>query len=153
MVGKPNGFSWDARRALATILALLALEGCAQVQTAGVGGVSHGIPAPAPEAPAAGAGPARPILAAAQLQSLNTLTGRELIARLGMPDFMRRDPPSEIWQYRSAACVLDVYLFTGDGESKVAYLATRDRRDPATPANGCTPFAPPAQTASAAPVS
>src|SRR5262245_27258158 len=30
---------------------------------------------------------------------------------LGMPKLVRRDDPAEVWQYRSNACVLDVFLY------------------------------------------
>jgi hypothetical protein len=83
------------------------------------------------------------------LQGLRSLTGQDLIARIGTPDFVRRDPPAEIWQYRNATCVLDVFLFQEEGGTRVAYLASRDRQNPGVPVNACTPFAPPSQTAAA----
>ena len=37
------------------------------------------------------------------------------------------DPPAELWQYRSADCVLDVFLYGDGGSYRVVRSATRDR--------------------------
>jgi hypothetical protein len=87
-------------------------------------------------------GPLRPQLEVAQLIALKDISQRDLVARLGEPDFTRRDPPAEIWQYRSASCVLDVFLYPDDGELKVLHTATRDRARLKVPENTCSPFAP-----------
>ncbi|WP_189049877.1 hypothetical protein [Aliidongia dinghuensis] len=84
--------------------------------------------------------PARAHFAVAEMASLHDMSDRQLVQRLGTPDFTRRDPPAEIWQYRSASCVLDVFLYPGDGGLKVAHATTRDRIKLGTPDNGCTPF-------------
>ncbi len=79
---------------------------------------------PAPPEPA----PAEP--ASARITELPVLTGlgpAELVALFGEPDFRRRDPPAELWQYRSADCVLDVFLYGEDGSYRVVRSATRDR--------------------------
>jgi hypothetical protein len=39
------------------------------------------------------------------------LQARELEEFLGAPKLVRHDAPAEVWQYRSAACVLDVFLY------------------------------------------
>ena len=44
----------------------------------------------------------------------NLTTGLDrqlLITLLGEPGFMRRDGPAEIWQYKTLACTLDVFLY------------------------------------------
>jgi hypothetical protein len=84
----------------------------------------------------------RPQLAVAQLASLKDLSQAEIVARLGTPDTTRRDPPAEIWQYRGAACVLDVFLYPEGGGLKVLYAGTRERARLSAPPNNCTPFAP-----------
>ena len=84
----------------------------------------------------------RPALEVAQLASLKTLSTQDLIDRLGQPDFTRRDPPAEIWQYRSSTCVLNVFLYPEDGQMKVLDAATRDRDRLQAPENNCTPFGP-----------
>ncbi len=85
--------------------------------------------------------PARPHFSLTEMASLNAMSDRQLVQRLGAPDFTRRDPPAEIWQYRSASCVLDVFLYPEDGGLKVVHATTRDRAQLGTPDNGCTPFA------------
>jgi hypothetical protein len=86
--------------------------------------------------------PGHPQLEVAQLASLETLSTAALIARLGEPDFTRRDPPAEIWQYRGATCVLDIFLYPEAGEMRVLHAATRDRDRLEAPENRCTPFGP-----------
>ncbi|MFM9842099.1 MAG: hypothetical protein ACKVOI_03925 [Dongiaceae bacterium] len=45
---------------------------------------------------------------------------------LGMPKLVRRDDPAEVWQYRSSACVLDVFLYPVEtGAQQVRYLEAR----------------------------
>ena len=39
------------------------------------------------------------------------LQARELEEFLGTPKLVRHDAPAEVWQYRSTACVLDVFLY------------------------------------------
>jgi len=87
--------------------------------------------------------PGQPVLEVAQLGDLKALSSQALVARLGQPDFTRQDPPAQIWQYRSASCVLDVFLYPeDDGQMKVAHAATRDRERLQAPENACSPFAP-----------
>ena len=102
---------------------------------------------PVPSPAAIAAAPAAPLLQhptleVAQLASLKTLSTQDLIDRLGRPDFTRRDPPAEIWQYRSTTCVLNVFLYPEDGQMKVLDAATRDRDRLQAPENNCTPFGP-----------
>lgn len=41
---------------------------------------------------------------------------------LGEPAMVRHEPPAEVWQYRSDACVLDVYVY-----DTVKYAEVRER--------------------------
>jgi len=43
--------------------------------------------------------------------SLQGLSGGGVINALGQPEFIRRDQPAKIWQYRGTACTLDVFLY------------------------------------------
>jgi len=86
--------------------------------------------APAPIVPAAAP-------ADAALPRLTGRTRADLALLLGTPDFVRRDPPAEIWQYRSAACVLDLFLYPEAGEFQVTYAETRDRRSMRRAGPGC----------------
>lgn len=85
-------------------------------------------------------GAARPHFSLTEMASLTQMSDRQLTQRLGAPDFTRHDAPAEIWQYRSASCVLDVFLYPEDGGLKVVHATTRDRIKLGTPNNSCTPF-------------
>lgn len=47
---------------------------------------------------------------------------------LGKPVFTRRDAPAEIWQYRSRACTLDLFLYDEGGSQTVAHYAVRSQQ-------------------------
>lgn len=85
-----------------------------------------------PEPSIAVAEPPAPLVApaASRVLELDKLTGlgaAELVAMLGQPDFRRSDPPAELWQYRSADCVLDVFLYGAAGAYRVVHSETHDR--------------------------
>lgn len=50
---------------------------------------------------------------------------RDLEKLLGAPKLVRRDAPAEIWQYRSEACVLDVFLYQVAAGAEVKYAEAR----------------------------
>ncbi|MEQ8667218.1 MAG: hypothetical protein RIC16_15980 [Rhodospirillales bacterium] len=53
--------------------------------------------------------------------------GAEIAGVLGEPGFVRRDPPAELWQYRTGACTLDLFFYDEGGEDyRLAYLDFRD---------------------------
>ena len=55
----------------------------------------------------------------------------ELIEIIGEPQFIRRDGPAEIWQYRGVGCTLDIFLYqaaTGTPHT-VNYIETRAKAD------------------------
>ena len=55
------------------------------------------------------------------------LTRIELLGLLGKPDFLRRDAPAEIWQYRGKKCILDVFLYDSGEYYRVLHFEVRDR--------------------------
>ena len=55
------------------------------------------------------------------------LDADEVVRRLGAPVFRRYEPPAEIWQYRTSACVVDVFLYESKGNFGVEYVETRGR--------------------------
>lgn len=73
---------------------------------------------------------------AADPRALVGLTGSEVSGLLGRPGFVRRDAPAEIWQYRAADCVLDVFLYTEPGGARVKHVELRPRQSarPTSPA-------------------
>jgi hypothetical protein len=61
------------------------------------------------------------------MRKLTGLSADEVVALFGEPDFRRAEPPAELWQYRSAECVLDLFLYDDAGGFRVAHSETRDR--------------------------
>ena len=55
------------------------------------------------------------------------LTRTELLDLLGKPDFLRRDAPAEIWQYRGKECILDVFLYDSGDHYRVLHFEVRER--------------------------
>jgi hypothetical protein len=87
-------------------------------------------------------------LAPTQIASLGNLSKNEVLARLGQPNFTRHDPPAEIWQYRGASCVLDLFLYPENGgDLRVAHAVSRDPHSAQAATDSCSPFAMPKQTA------
>lgn len=62
-------------------------------------------------------------------KSLVGLGPSQVTGMLGPADFRRDDGPAQILQYRSSACVLDLFLYrdTGSGELRVTYIEAHDR--------------------------
>lgn len=58
-------------------------------------------------------------------EALKGLTAAQVEGELGSPNFRRRDPPAEIWQYRVRACTLDLFLYDDGGGRVVAHFAVR----------------------------
>lgn len=50
-----------------------------------------------------------------------------LLPVLGAPDFVRRDGPAQIWQYRAENCVFDLFLYRDGGISRVDHVELRER--------------------------
>lgn len=62
-------------------------------------------------------------------ERLSGMTGTDLAALFGEPVFVRRDPPAEIWQYATDACVLDLFLYKDgpDAPFRVDHFEFRGR--------------------------
>jgi hypothetical protein len=56
---------------------------------------------------------------------------------LGEPGLIRRDTPAEVWQYRTASCVLDVVLYDQASGSRVVYTEARTPTAEPTQADPC----------------
>jgi len=54
----------------------------------------------------------------------------EVEALVGNPDFRRVEAPGELWQYRTAECVVD-FFFYGKGDARHVVHADARGRDPA----------------------
>jgi hypothetical protein len=83
---------------------------------------------------------APPVFWAAPPAKLVGLKGSVVRRTFGEPEMRRREPPAEVWQYRTPGCVLDLYFY-GDPEGEgVVHFESRPR-DPrqgsAMLPNGC----------------
>ena len=56
---------------------------------------------------------------------------------LGDPKLIRREQPAEIWQYRGASCVFDVFFYEDAGLKRVTYLEARDSEARRIEERGC----------------
>lgn len=102
------------------VLLLGLLAGCQQASDSDVA-----VSAPAPSAgPKQTPEPAGKINSA-RTQSVLGLRPRELQQMLGVPKLVRRDAPAEVWQYRSDACVLDVFIYQVATGPQVKYAEAR----------------------------
>ncbi|MGO8916645.1 MAG: hypothetical protein ACLQJR_12130 [Stellaceae bacterium] len=102
---------------------------CAGAALALLAGCSAAAPEPPGAATQLPAAPEPAMAAAAQplMRPLTGLSAKEVVALLGEPDFRRAEPPAELWQYRSADCVLDLFLYGDAAGVHVIYSETRDR--------------------------
>lgn len=142
------------RAAAAAVLAVAALSACMSPPAPPAHPASATPPAgPAPSAPSALS--ARSGAAAAQdrrahsaaapdepaTPDIETLKGEasaQVTSLLGQPDFRRADKPAELWQYRSAACSVDLFLYPGDaGALTVDHLDVRTFGEEALSRQAC----------------
>ena len=70
------------------------------------------------------------------------LDGAALEQLFGEPALIRRDAPAEIWQYRGADCVLDLFLYQDAGgqeagRPRVLYVEARTGAAEPAPTEGC----------------
>jgi hypothetical protein len=82
-------------------------------------------PSPAPPDEKVAAIPPSP-----QLARFRDLRATEVEALVGGPDFRRVEPPAELWQYRTADCVVDLFFY-GKGDNRRVVRADGRSRDPA----------------------
>lgn len=80
--------------------------------------------------------PAAPILSS-QSDAFIGLGDDELSNALGQPDMVWREAPAEVWQYDSAMCVVDFYLYSSGGRLEVAYVEARDMLAGSEPTERC----------------
>jgi hypothetical protein len=61
------------------------------------------------------------------LQELTGLRPREILAMLGQPDLKRTEPPAELWQYRAADCVLNLFFYLDTAGYRLFHAETWSR--------------------------
>jgi len=107
-----------------TLLPLALLAGCG-------GAPRAALPVAGARAPASadGAGPGDSLASLPTITEPSRLKGlsvRQVTALLGAPAFKRRDPPAEIWQYRSRQCTLDLFIYQdGSTNQRVEHYTVR----------------------------
>jgi len=71
--------------------------------------------------------------------SLQGLSGGGVIKALGEPEFVRRDQPAKIWQYRGTVCTLDIFLYQEavGAPYAVNYIEARTRQGAALSHKDC----------------
>lgn len=118
------------------MIVVLAVTACAPPPSPGTGAV--------PPAPAAGAAsrqqpadPAKPGAKTVEVPILLGLASRKVEELFGMPRFVRRDGPAQIWQYGTDACTVNLFFYRDGPMLKVRHVEFRNRSaDMATP-GGC----------------
>jgi hypothetical protein len=58
---------------------------------------------------------------------LRGMIARDVVAKLGDPNYRRRETPAEVWQYFGPGCVLDLFLYEDKGTQKVIHVELRSR--------------------------
>ncbi len=66
-------------------------------------------------------------VATADPDALIGLDPQQIGEALGMPGLQRREPPAEVWQYRSQICVFDLYLYEEEGANRAVHYEARSR--------------------------
>ena len=93
-------------------------------------------------------------LSASDIQKLRSMLGKKkpwkigfpalknkhpdaILRILGSPDFIRRDGKTQIWQYRSSGCILDMFIHGPQKNLKIIHLETRGRTVGTFPSDSC----------------
>ncbi|HEY3918545.1 MAG TPA: hypothetical protein VGL83_12170 [Stellaceae bacterium] len=91
---------------------------------------------PSPGGPAATAQDPTPFLwpdqahaggGALDIKDLAGLKPADIVSILGQPDLKRIEPPAELWQYRAADCVLNLFFYGDAGGYHLAHVETWQR--------------------------
>lgn len=114
---------------------------------AGGGSAPQSAALSSPRAPAHSAPPV-------QLAEISAQPVTVVRAALGEPALKRQESPAEVWQYRGADCVLDVFFYPGPSSSpsssspspnlQAAYIESRGLDGQRRPPQSCLDTLPPA---------
>jgi hypothetical protein len=72
---------------------------------------------------------------APDIKDLAGLKPADVLSILGQPDLRRNEPPAELWQYRAADCVLNLFFYSDAGDYRLAHAEAWQR----TLAGGSSP--------------
>jgi hypothetical protein len=64
---------------------------------------------------------------APDVRDLNGLKPDDVLSMLGQPDLKRDEPPAEVWQYRAADCVLNLFFYDDAGGYRLAHTESWQR--------------------------
>ena len=107
-----------------------ALAGCDANQNVDLNSVLH-FPAPkqAEKTPTTAKPPEQTaaVPPSAELTRLHDMKPPEVEALVGSPDFRRVEPPAELWQYRTADCVVDLFFYGKNDDRRVVHEDARPR--------------------------
>jgi hypothetical protein len=70
-------------------------------------------------------------------KEFNGYQAQSLVGLIGRPDFVRRDGPAQIWQYRSNACILDLFMYGATTDKTVKHAELRGGTIGKGPSRGC----------------
>ena len=66
-------------------------------------------------------------LRAPDIRDLAGLKPADVISILGQPDLRRDEPPAELWQYRAADCVLNLFFYDKAGDYRLTHVEAWQR--------------------------
>jgi hypothetical protein len=121
-----SGFKTAARLAAAAVMAAL-VSACAatpgdptmgNLESARAGMTTGALPASVP---------AHHVTRAPDIKDLNGLKPDDVLSMLGQPDLRRDEPPAEVWQYRAADCVLNLFFYDEAGGYRLAHTESWQR--------------------------
>lgn len=104
--------------AAAAVLILTTVSGCASSD----GSMSATSTAESPPPNLAETSPRAPAI-----KDLAGLKPADVISILGEPDLRRDEPPAELWQYRAADCVLNLFFYSEAGSYRLAHVEAWQR--------------------------
>lgn len=106
-------------------------------ETAAVESTPTLAPSPSP-APAQRTAPRRPIRTVFDPDRLLGMGRDQVVALLGTPNLLRRDPPAELWLYEGQACTAHLFLYqlSPDSDYQVRYFETQVDQQPAAASAG-----------------
>lgn len=61
------------------------------------------------------------------MQDLAGLKPNDILSLLGEPDLKRDEPPAELWQYRTADCVLNLFFYDNAGSYRLTHAEAWQR--------------------------
>jgi hypothetical protein len=64
---------------------------------------------------------------APDVKDLAGLKPADVLSILGQPDLKRQEPPAELWQYRAADCVLNLFFYDEAGGYRLAHVEAWQR--------------------------